>query len=520
MQVQKGLVKYKDRSDIICTYGTAENGTVYYFLDGEKLSNGNIIASTTLVEAIDPLILASNIGVIDSEGNVVIPFDNKSIKCINNQVLLIEKANPVTQSVIDAGNLRKDPLSATKLVTTSATIKDKIFAKIGSRGRFVFNDQFSEVALCDLQGNNLFGSELFSFVGLDNDVLYLTKNTVDSPIVEYHLANDSFEQKSKTDDEINVAEALVDKSIIDNALSDGAAVGDDLNNQTADNSESGNTSVAEGETNNDLDNAETEASNSVVDFEESLNSQLINSVVPNELSKDSDFSEESLISQNEGDNSGNAEEKKIEEVNIFDNTSLDQDNALEGTIVENKDLDVSDVQESLLNFNSDDDKKDLSTSDLVNDNTESVFAASDEEDTANRDLFDSPKDFDSSSELNSFENDSVFSDTVTVMNKMISQIEEQRKNLSDYEDKLEKLAEFKRKAFEENKKLVHKYEELLQDYKNLESSYYEQKDMIASLKDEINSLKLQVSGKNDLAKLLVKAQNLLDEDDFQYTRVR
>ena len=68
MQVQKGQVKYKDRTDIICTYGVVDNGKQYYFLDGEKLGKGRIVASTALVEAIDPMVSASNIGVIDSDG--------------------------------------------------------------------------------------------------------------------------------------------------------------------------------------------------------------------------------------------------------------------------------------------------------------------------------------------------------------------------------------------------------------------------------------------------------------------
>ena len=164
LHVQKGLVKYKDRSDIICTYGTTDDGKSYYFLDGEKLSNGNIIASSVLVEAIDPLAVASNVGVIDKDGNVVVAFENKSIKIVSDKILLVEKAQPTTQSVIDASFARKDPLAATKLVTTSAAIKDKMYTKMGSNGRFVFNDQFSEVAVCDLDGNNLFDDKYFSFV--------------------------------------------------------------------------------------------------------------------------------------------------------------------------------------------------------------------------------------------------------------------------------------------------------------------------------------------------------------------
>ena len=79
MQIQKGLVKYKDRNDILCTYGLTEEGRQYYFLDNTSMTNGNIIASTVLVEAIDPVVVASSIGIIDKNGKEIIPFDNKSL---------------------------------------------------------------------------------------------------------------------------------------------------------------------------------------------------------------------------------------------------------------------------------------------------------------------------------------------------------------------------------------------------------------------------------------------------------
>lgn len=187
MQVQKGQVKYKDRSDIVCTYGCMEDGKQYYFLDGEKLGKGRIVASTALVEAIDPLVLASNIGVIDSDGNVIIPFENKAVKPIGEDAMLVEVSKPVTQSVIEAAGMRRDPLAATKLVTTPAAIKEKINAKMGPNGRFLFNDQFSEATVYDLDGNNLLDNKLYSFIGYNNDVLYLAGNTVDTDVVTYSL---------------------------------------------------------------------------------------------------------------------------------------------------------------------------------------------------------------------------------------------------------------------------------------------------------------------------------------------
>ena len=187
MQVQKGLVKYKDRSDILCTYGITDDGKTYYFLDGVVIPNGNIVATTVLVEAIDPVAMASSIGLIDPNGNVIIPFENKAIKPIANDLLLVEKAKPVTESVIEAIELRADPQAASRLVTTPAVIKENMNAKMGAEGRFVFNDQFSEATICDVNGNNLVDNELYSFVGVTADKLYLSKNTAESFVSEFSL---------------------------------------------------------------------------------------------------------------------------------------------------------------------------------------------------------------------------------------------------------------------------------------------------------------------------------------------
>ncbi len=226
MQVQKGQVKYKDRSDIVCTYGCMEDGKQYYFLDGEKLGKGRIVASTALVEAIDPLVLASNIGVIDNDGNVIIPFENKAVKPIGEDAMLVEVSKPVTQSVIEAAGMRRDPLAATKLVTTPAAIKEKINAKMGPNGRFLFNDQFSEATVYDLDGNNLLDNKLYSFIGYNNDVLYLAGNTVDTDVVTYSLKGEevtpeevvSEEENTPDTESLDVKSLAVPKEKIDAAM--------------------------------------------------------------------------------------------------------------------------------------------------------------------------------------------------------------------------------------------------------------------------------------------------------------
>lgn len=220
MQIQKGLVKYKDRSDIVCTYGLTEEGRQYYFLDNTSMTNGNIIASTVLVEAIDPVAVASSVGVIDSNGTVVIPFENKSIKPIADGLLLVEVANSTTPSVVEANSLRSDPLAATKLVTTPATIKDKMNVKMGAEGRFIFNDQFSEATVCDYSGNNILDNQYFSFIAIkNNETLYLSKNTIDSPVMEYSLRDRMFiAQAEEASAPLDVQNTEVTQETIDGAM--------------------------------------------------------------------------------------------------------------------------------------------------------------------------------------------------------------------------------------------------------------------------------------------------------------
>ena len=227
MEIKTGIVKYKDREDILCTYAVVEDGAQYYFLDAsdeKKLSNGNRIASTALIEAVDPMVRASNIGVIDANGNVVIPFNNRSIKDLGNRILLVEPAVPTTPSVIEANQEKNNPASATRLVSTPAQIKGKMNEKMGSTGRYVFNDQFSEATICDENGNNLLNGEYFSFIGISDDKLYLSKNTVDSSIYAYSMDNSSSKEEFSQGGPsqfIDVSQVEVSKDSVENALNTG-----------------------------------------------------------------------------------------------------------------------------------------------------------------------------------------------------------------------------------------------------------------------------------------------------------
>ena len=191
MKIQKGLVKYKDRNDIVCTYGITDDGRQLYFLNDSKLSNDNVIVTTTLVEAIDPGVAHTHVGVTNQDGVEVVPCVNKAIKLITKDLLLVEPADPISPFVIEANKNKKDPVEAQKLVNASATIKENIAKAMGNDGRYIFNDLFSEATLCDIDGNNLVNNNYYSFIAINKkgDTIYLAGNTKESNVDSFSLVS-------------------------------------------------------------------------------------------------------------------------------------------------------------------------------------------------------------------------------------------------------------------------------------------------------------------------------------------
>lgn len=234
MKIQKGLVKYKDRNDIVCTYGITDDGRQLYFLNDSKLSNDNVIITTTLVEAIDPSVVHSHVGVANQDGTEIIPCTNKSIKLITKDLLLVEPSEAISSSVKEANNNKKDPVEAQKLVNASATIKDNIFKTMGSDGRFIFNDLFSEATLYDLNGNNLVDGRYYSFIAINKkgDTMYLSSNSPEGNVDSFSLLNNKLNDSVVVNQDItvpdvetppvDVSQVEVEQNSIENAMDNGA----------------------------------------------------------------------------------------------------------------------------------------------------------------------------------------------------------------------------------------------------------------------------------------------------------
>lgn len=179
--------EYNGQKDLYCDYitvVTGNNQAVYYLLKDKKLDNDFFIASTDLKEAIDPNIPHAKIGLIDKNGNIAIPFENKSIKQVAKDYLLVVRNQPQSKSVLDAISSRNDPASAEKMVNANAQIKDKLNKEMKYQGKFIMNDLLSEGTICSLKGENLLDNKYYSFIGMTDDAFYCSTNVPEEAVTK------------------------------------------------------------------------------------------------------------------------------------------------------------------------------------------------------------------------------------------------------------------------------------------------------------------------------------------------
>ena len=489
MQVQKGLVKYKDRSDILCTYGITDDGKTYYFLEGNTIPNGNIVATTVLVEAIDPLVVSSSIGVIDPDGNVVIPFENKAVKPLSNDLLLVEKGTPVTDSVIEAVELRSDPSAASKLVSTPAAIKENMHIKMGDAGRFVFNDQFSEATICDINGNNLVNDELFSFIGLTDDRMFLSKNIVGSFIWEFDVANKKLDVMPEPEVEVKMGDGDASEFTVD--VSQIPTV--------------------------------EESTEEVTEFgTEMMESNLEGGFAPEDID---------VVPTPEVE----AEPETVEETTEMD-TEPETEVTTETVVEETTEVVVEETTETVVEETTEAVAEDL----FVMSPEEDIFAdAKVHEDTIMPVSDESYDDFTYFPEHSS--KDSLVQEVSATINELVKLNKSQRQKLISYEQKMDQMADANRKMTEKLREQTRDYEKLRTTAENfktvvgkleakcevlegkneaLEAKAHDQERTIYRLTAENTSLREQNLNNEALAQVLAEARSALesDEDEIGYYR--
>lgn len=183
MEILKGMVREKGFEDKECTYMKTDDGKQFYFIENFQLSNGNIMACSDLSQGVGNK-PRETIGVITPRGDIVIPFENKMIKPLDNNLLLVERNTPATQNVVDALAKKDDPQAATTFMNDANTIKGQLKSVMAGGENFIFDNPFSEAALYTVEGVNV-GGNYFSFIGQNGNDFYLSTNIVGSSILKY-----------------------------------------------------------------------------------------------------------------------------------------------------------------------------------------------------------------------------------------------------------------------------------------------------------------------------------------------
>lgn len=562
MKIQKGMVKYKDRNDIVCVYGVTDDGKTYYFLnnDGKSFSNGNQIVSTELVEAIDPMYKSSKIGVVDSEGNVVIPCENKGIKPINDDVILVEKATPVTESVLQAIEHRNDSLNAAQLVSTPAQIKDNIYREMGNDGRFLFNDQFSEATVYDINGKNLVNDDVYSFIAINNDKLYLSKNLPDSPVVNFPLVEEKQEtaeevqqevvEEATQEETIDVSQVNVPVDVVESALESQATNVD--NNFIQENFDT--------DTHTPLENVnEGLAIPSADDFMAATNlgMPVVNEDTEVAEEQHTDTNESNVVVEETAPVEENVEttvfeeeapvEETVEEAlenteEVVEEQVSEEEVPVEETINET----VEDNSEEIIEEVVEDFHEEAEDKPLAEEDIQSLL------DETSMDLFngtslqiDSIVNGTVNDDLDSYSfiqeenaNASLFDDVAKTMSGLIKQVKDLRATNANYEEIIDGLNADKAELQGKVTALEHQSVELSDRNRALEngvvklktriemlaSKVHEKDETISSLKGELTELRQQTAGKAKLfslmrdAQALVEESNVEDEDDYSFIK--
>lgn len=201
MELLKGRVQDPGFPDTEITYIKTDDGKTYFFIENGTLKNGNYIATPILKEGIGHAPYTT-LGLVSSSGDVLIPFENKNIQPLSNNLLLVERNKPITDSVVSAIQKQNNPQEEAELANNSNTIKEQIRSVMGSNGNFIFDNQFSEAALYTVDGVNL-ANNYFSFIGAKDGAYFMSTNVLGSPISKYDpyafaMENENSEQTQST----------------------------------------------------------------------------------------------------------------------------------------------------------------------------------------------------------------------------------------------------------------------------------------------------------------------------------
>lgn len=542
MEILKGKVQDPGFPDTEITYLKTDDGKTYFFIENGTLKNGNYIATPNLKEGIGHAPYTS-LGLIDKEGNVLIPFENKNIQSLSNELLLVERNNPTTDTVISALEKQKDPLSASELVESANTIKSQITSVMGSNGTFVFDNQFSEAALYTTDGVNL-GNNYFSFIGAKDGAYFMSSNVVGSPIAKYDpyafaMENENQQENNETN---NVEQNANEENNLKTQQTD--EIVPNANEQETLPNQEENQEVSIPQEDMEITNPEQPNTDIPLTPELPQNDALTPDIPVTEV--DENVKEQEIVdnSQEINEQSQTGEMGKIDIPSFSDEiVPPNVEEQQETTIEENNEISEmsEDVSPPELNISLDEDSKEVSEQDIateaesVEDNQESDELENDDSTSEGGEVEEEIQDEKSEDEKYYEENldNPIIASATDTIKKLLDENRKQRQQLDQQDSDLytlktnnEILQEDNNSKSQEISSLRKMHEtdrknniDLLRENNKLKAANQRQDEIIETLKQQNAALKEQVAGISALNSAVMEANTLFGsstDDDYGY----
>ena len=180
MEIKKGISQMTEYPNVEINYVVPMDGQMYYVLRDGVLANGAVIATLDPKRAIDANVISDTIGVFAEDGSVLIDFDKKDIRRINDDFLLVVNSIPKSTEVVNALKNENDEISKTMMRDNATSIVDKMLVEMGISGEILFSDVYSEANVYKTDAVNKAVGVDASFVGKNDDNFYFHTNDVEA----------------------------------------------------------------------------------------------------------------------------------------------------------------------------------------------------------------------------------------------------------------------------------------------------------------------------------------------------
>ena len=451
MEIKKGISQMAEYPNVEINYVMSRDGKMHYVLKEGELENGCIIATLDPKHAIDETNPSTTVGVFSSEGDIIIDFNKKSIKSIDDDLVLVENSKLSTPEVVGIIGKEDDPNISKTVNEAKERITQDMKDDMGEQGEIIFCNPYSEANVYRVDRYNHSLGLDSSYIGKNEKGLYFHTNDINSETMfkevdDFHKKEDLQETSEDVKLDIN-SDALNNFAVSDQDLEDVKQQSDEDMPITPDEVEETK------ETDQDTDSIESPSQVFTPPLDEEDEKD-------NQDDSDDDIEEDSdEVSSDESDNiKVDSEEDESDDIkadseeNESDDIKADSEENESDDMIEDTSLEQEEDQ---------DNKSSLNEETPEDDEREEMQRLSFEEDDDDDDDIDNK-------EKKSSDNNEILDNAIEVINKMIKETNKLNKRIIELEDQLKEKEEIIKESEskrDELNEILDKANEVLEEIK-------------------------------------------------------